>query len=176
MGEVVILWLLFKVSKNIVEGFMNKVKICIVCLLLGLNFGVNSAEDQSVAGPLEIEVYRSPSCGCCSKWLDHLKQNQFKVKDNVINDVQAIKDKYGVPVSMASCHTALINGYVVEGHVPADDIKKLLKLKPPVVGVSVPGMPVGTPGMEMGGKKDDYNVVSFDKNNKVQIFSEYKDN
>lgn len=149
---------------------MNKIKLIIVLMLLTLNV---YAEEKLVE-TLEIEVYRSPSCGCCSKWLAHLKENQFDVKDYLTNDVQAIKDKYGVPQNMASCHTAIINGYVVEGHVPAADIRKLLKLKPAVIGISVPGMPVGTPGMEMGGRKDAYKVISFDKNENYQVFSSYK--
>jgi len=152
------------------ERKMNKIKLIIVLMLLTLNV---YAEEKLVE-TLEIEVYRSPSCGCCSKWLAHLKENQFDVKDYLTNDVQAIKDKYGVPQNMASCHTAIINGYVVEGHVPAADIRKLLKLKPAVIGISVPGMPVGTPGMEMGGRKDAYKVISFDKNENYQVFSSYK--
>ncbi len=155
---------------------MSRVKAYIACVLLGINFSAISEESKNIVEPIEVEVYRSPSCSCCSKWLDHLRENEFEVKDNLINDVQIIKDKYGVSADMASCHTALVEGYVVEGHVPAADIKKLLKLKPEVVGISVPGMPVGTPGMEVGSKKDDYNVVSFDKNKSVQIFSRYKGN
>ena len=151
---------------------MNKIRLLIVVFLLSLNFGLN-AEEIGLE-PIEIEVYRSPTCGCCSKWLAHLKENQFIVKDNVTDDVQAIKDKYGVPENMASCHTALVDGYVIEGHVPAADIKKLLKIKPAVIGISVPGMPSGTPGMEMGGRKDPYKVVSFDKENKYQVFSSYE--
>ncbi|MCX7088777.1 MAG: DUF411 domain-containing protein [Methylococcales bacterium] len=123
--------------------------------------------------PIEIVVYRSPSCGCCGKWLEHLKSNQFNVVDHLVEDVQSVKDRYGVSAELASCHTALVNGYVVEGHVPASDIKKLLASKPPVVGISVPGMPSGTPGMEMGAKKDAYDVVSFDKNKQTQVFSHY---
>lgn len=122
----------------------------------------------------DIVVYRSPSCGCCSKWLAHLKENQFNVKDIVTDDVQAIKEKYGVSKEMASCHTAVVNGYVIEGHVPASDIKKLLTTKPKVVGISVPGMPSGTPGMEMGGRKDPYQVVSFDKEKNYKVFTNYE--
>jgi hypothetical protein len=85
-----------------------------------------------VVEPIKIEVYRSPTCSCCGKWVEHLKENNFQVKDNVTDDVQGIKDKYGVSKEMASCHTAIVNGYVIEGHVPANDIKKLLKLKPHV--------------------------------------------
>ena len=151
---------------------MNKIRLLMVVLLLNLNFGLN-AEEKAVE-PIEIEVYRSPTCGCCSKWMAHLKENQFVIKDNVTEDMQAIRDKYGVPKNMASCHTALVDGYVIEGHVPAADIKKLLKIKPAVIGISVPGMPSGTPGMEMGGRKDPYKVVSFDKENKYKVFNSYE--
>ena len=153
---------------------MKSIKVLMVCVLLSLNFSIKAEDKVETIEPIVIEVYRSPSCGCCSKWIAHLKENQFDVKDHVTNDVQAIKDKYGVPENMASCHTALVNGYVVEGHVPAVDIKKLLKLKPAVIGISVPGMPSGTPGMEMGGRKDPYKVVSFDKEKKYQVFSSYE--
>ena len=152
---------------------MKSIKILMVCVLLSLSFSIKAEGQVKTVEPIVIEVYRSPSCGCCSKWIAHLKENQFDVKDHVTNDVQVIKDKYGVPEKMASCHTALVNGYVVEGHVPAADIKKLLKLKPAVIGISVPGMPSGTPGMEMGGKKDPYQVVSFDEEKKYEVFSSY---
>ncbi|XBS22547.1 DUF411 domain-containing protein [Methylomarinum sp. Ch1-1] len=124
-------------------------------------------------GVPEIVVYRSPTCGCCGKWVQHLRDQRFKIKDVVSDDMQAIKDKYGVPREMASCHTAVIDGYVIEGHVPARDIKRLLEMKPDVVGISVPGMPVGTPGMEMGGRKDPYQVISFDKEGRYRVFDDY---
>ena len=152
---------------------MKSIRLLMVCVLLSLSFSIKAEDQVKTVEPIVIEVYRSPSCGCCGKWIAHLKENQFEVKDHVTNDVQVIKDKYGVPENMASCHTALVNGYVVEGHVPAADIKKLLKLKPAVIGISVPGMPSGTPGMEMGGRKDPYQVVSFDKEKKQQVFSSY---
>jgi len=124
--------------------------------------------------PVDIIVYRSPTCGCCGKWIDHLKQNNFNVKDNVSDDMEAIKSQYGVPKEMASCHTAVVNGYVVEGHVPAADIIKLLKDKPKVTGLAVPGMVTGSPGMEMGGRVDPYDVMSFDKEKHFQIFNHYE--
>lgn len=150
-----------------------------IITLLSLNFSAFAEEPEIVskevkAEPLEITVYRSPSCGCCSKWISHLKENDFKVTDIVTENVQGIKNQYHVPQNMASCHTAVVNGYVVEGHVPAQDIKSLLKIKPKIIGISVPAMPVGTPGMEMGTKKDAYNVVSFDENNQTQIFTHYE--
>lgn len=155
---------------------MNK-----LILVLGLSFfSFNGYAEQAVqpakvaAEPIKIEVYRSASCSCCGKWVEHLKENNFLVKDNIVADVQPIKDKYGVSKELASCHTAVVNGYVIEGHVPANDIRKLLKLKPPVVGIAVPAMPVGTPGMEMDGKKDIYNVMSFDKDKKAQVFTHHE--
>lgn len=147
---------------------MKKINSVAVSFLLAVSFTSQASEK------VEVEVYRSPTCGCCSKWVEHLKQNNFSVKDHVIDDVQVIKDKYGVSADMSSCHTALINGYVVEGHVPAADIMTMLKTKPAVTGISVPGMPMGTPGMEMGGRKDPYKVISFDKANNYKVVSEYK--
>jgi hypothetical protein len=133
----------------------------------------NTAANPKTGKPIEIQVYRSPSCQCCGKWVEHLKQNNFSVKDSVTDDVQTIKNKYGVSAEMASCHTAIVEVYVVEGHVPAEDILTLLTSKPKIAGIAVPGMPKGTPGMEMGGSKDAYNVMSFSKDNKVAIFSSH---
>lgn len=132
------------------------------------------AKKAETGKPIDIVVYRSPTCGCCEKWLAHLKQNNFNIQDIVTDNVQSIKDKYGVPQEMASCHTAIVDGYVVEGHVPAKDIVTLLKTKPKVIGISVPGMPKGTPGMEMGGTKDPYDVVSFDRDKRFEIFSNHE--
>jgi hypothetical protein len=141
--------------------------------LLIFNAGIK-AETFSAGKPVDIVVYRSPTCECCGKWLEHMKKNNFNVKDIVTDDVQAIKNKYGVPEAMASCHTAIVDGYVIEGHVPANDIIKLLKTKPEIIGIAVPGMPSGTPGMEMGDRKDAYNVMSFDKENHFEIFNSYE--
>jgi hypothetical protein len=123
---------------------------------------------------IDIVVYRSASCSCCGKWLEHLKQNNFNIKDIVSDDVQAIKDKYGVSPELASCHTAIVDGYVIEGHVPANDIKTLLKTKPKIVGIAVPGMVKGTPGMEMGDKKEPFKVLSFDREKHTEVFNSYK--
>jgi hypothetical protein len=128
------------------------------------------AETVETTNTTPITVYRSPTCGCCEKWLTHLTANGFLVEDHITDDVQAVKNKHHISAQLASCHTSLVNGYVVEGHVPADAIKQLLKSKLRVAGISVPGMPVGTPGMEMGDKKDPYYVISFDNNNQVEIF------
>ncbi|MBR8836028.1 MAG: DUF411 domain-containing protein [Stigonema ocellatum SAG 48.90 = DSM 106950] len=118
-------------------------------------------------------VYRSPECSCCGGWIDHLKTQGFEIKDFPTPDIEIVKQKYNVPDNLTSCHTAIVNGYVIEGHVPADDIKRLLQEKPNVLGLSVPQMPVGTPGMEIGNRKDPYTVFSFDPKSRVAVFNEY---
>ena len=152
---------------------MKLLKFFLIISLFGLGAGVE-AETLDSAKPIEIVVYRSPSCSCCGEWLEHLKKNNFNVKDIVTDDVQTIKNKYGVTDALASCHTALVGGYVVEGHVPANDIIKLLKTQPKIVGIAVPGMVSGTPGMEVGDKKDAYKVISFDKDNHTAVFTSYE--
>jgi hypothetical protein len=146
----------------------------LLTIALLLNLGVSNAETKPTEQAIDITVHRSPTCSCCGKWVEHLKQNNFNVKDIVSDDVQTIKNQYGITKELASCHTAIVNGYAIEGHVPANDIKTLLKNKPDLVGIGVPGMPSGTPGMEMGGKKDAYQVISFDKKNQHQVFSSYQ--
>ncbi|MFV1982667.1 MAG: DUF411 domain-containing protein [Thiohalomonadales bacterium] len=126
------------------------------------------------AAPLaEITVYKSPTCGCCTKWISHLEKNGFKVNAFNVKDVSVYKVKNKVTPELASCHTATVNGYTIEGHVPAQDIVRLLKEKPNVKGLAVPGMPMGSPGMEMGSKKDPYDVVSFDEKGNKKIFSSH---
>src|SRR6266853_4039480 len=105
-----------------------------------------SSPSQS-SGPL-VTVFKTPSCGCCGKWVEHLKANGFTVKVQEVNDTSAYERQYRVPRSMVSCHNAVVNGYTIEGHVPAAEIKRLLSERPKVVGLAVPGMPVGSPGME----------------------------
>jgi hypothetical protein len=103
---------------------------------------VGSAQAQ------EVTVHKSPSCGCCGKWAEHLRQHGFAVALRSTEDLDPVKLKYGVPANLASCHTALVGGYVIEGHVPAADIRRLLDQRPAVSGLTVPGMPAGSPGME----------------------------
>lgn len=135
--------------------------------------GVWEKTIDPAAEPVPVTVYRSPTCGCCGIWLDHLKKHNFQVTDIKTNDVQMVKMKYGITGDLASCHTAVIGDYAIEGHVPAGDIRKLLKEKPAVSGLSVPQMPHGTPGMEMSGKKQPFSVVSFDSDGNTKVFSEY---
>lgn len=120
-----------------------------------------------------VEVFKNPSCGCCGAWVDHLKAAGFDVKVTMVGDTSVARKKYGLPHKFGSCHTAVVAGYVVEGHVPAADVKKLLAMKPVAVGIAVPGMPVGSPGMEMGSRKDPYQVLLIDKQGRERVFSSY---
>ena len=139
---------------------------------LSLVYAVSVSSEKSLNN--EIIVYRSPTCGCCSKWLTHLKQHNFKVIDNVTENMDAIKVQYGVNAKLASCHTAIINGRVIEGHVPAKDIQKLLNTPNNFKGLSVPGMVVGSPGMEMGDKKVPYDVIAFDEKGNTTTYQSYR--
>lgn len=124
--------------------------------------------------PPAIEVYKSPTCGCCSKWVDHVRQAGFSVRVSDLTDdaLDQLKTKHGVPRTAQSCHTALVGGYVVEGHVPATEILRVLKERPAVLGIAVGGMPLGSPGMEVPGTPPQtYNVVTFDKQGGVRVFS-----
>jgi hypothetical protein len=159
---------------NLNKG-VSIMKVLPIVLAIGLFVvNVNTRAEDVNAKPIDIVVYRSPTCSCCGKWMKHLKENNFNVKDVVTDNVQEFKDKYGVSQELASCHTAIVGGYVVEGHVPANDIKMMLKNKPQIIGLAVPGMVNGSPGMEMGTKKDAYKVMSFDHENHVQVFKNYE--
>ena len=122
----------------------------------------------------QVEVYKDPTCGCCSKWIDHLRNFGFKVRVTETSRVDALKDSRGVPRNVRSCHTAVVGGYVVEGHVPAADVQRLLKERPAVVGIGVPGMPIGSPGMEVpGAKTQPYNVLAFAKDGSTRVFASH---
>jgi hypothetical protein len=124
--------------------------------------------------PPVVEVYKSPTCGCCANWVEHLKKAGFTVHATNVDDMTKLKASHGVPRQVQSCHTALVDGYVIEGHVPAGDVHRLLKERPAVVGIAVPGMPIGSPGMEVEGRKPDaYDVVTFDKQGQTKVYSSY---
>jgi len=118
-----------------------------------------------------ITVYKSPSCGCCKEWVKHVTEAGFAVKVIDMDDLAMIKSANGVPAALQSCHTGLVGSYVVEGHVPADLIKKMLAEKPAIVGLAVPGMVTGSPGMEQGNTKTPYSVVSFDRSGRTAVYA-----
>jgi len=120
----------------------------------------------------EVVVYKSPTCGCCTEWVAHLRRHGFRVRPEDVTDPQAVKRRHRVPPDLQSCHTALVDGFVVEGHVPADLVERLLRERPKVVGLAVPGMPVGSPGMEVpGARAERYRVLTFDRDGKTEVFA-----
>jgi hypothetical protein len=116
-----------------------------------------------------VTVYHHPQCGCCTKWVDHLEANGFKVDTNKVDDVSPIKAQHNLPGKLASCHTAIVDGYVVEGHVPAGAMHKLLKERPEITGIAVPGMPIGSPGME-GSHVESYDIVAYKADGSTYVF------
>ncbi|UQG58883.1 DUF411 domain-containing protein [Marinobacter sp. M3C] len=143
-----------------------------LAILLGASLSFGSAL-VSAETERNIHVYKSPTCGCCTDWVKHLEENGFEVEVSEVDNVTPVKIEAGLTPALASCHTAFINDYVIEGHVPADDIKRLLSQAPQARGLSVPGMPAGSPGMEMGDRKDTYQVLLFNANGQTQVFAEH---
>lgn len=151
-------------------------------------FSINSAVAQELTlasvwnqetkpdylGTVEMTVYRSPSCGCCGAWIEHVKKHGFKVKDIKTESIAAVKQEYNLPPELVSCHTAIIDGYVMEGHIPADDIKRFLEQNPKIAGLAVPDMPLGTPGMEAGDLKQPFQVLAFNDKGEIEVFQEYQ--
>lgn len=138
----------------------------------GIAVAVVAMVAAAPAGRPEVVVYKSPTCGCCSKWVDYLRKQGYNVVAHDTSGMTAVRAELGVPDAMSSCHTAMVGGYVIEGHVPTADIERLLKEHPKVVGLAVPGMVTGSPGME-GGTPEHYKVMTFDAKGKTTVFSTY---
>ena len=117
-----------------------------------------------------MTVYKSPSCGCCSDWIDIMKTKGFKIDVIETNEVNNIKQKAGLQAGQTSCHTAFVDGYVIEGHVDYNAIKKMLVEKPNILGITVPGMPIGSPGMEQGNTKQAYNILYVNKDGSTGVY------
>ena len=144
--------------------------------LLVASLGLAMAAQQKSAGTApSVVVYKSATCGCCSSWIAHLRANGFQVEAHDLGDAElrAVGKGAGVTDNLASCHTAKVGGYIVEGHVPAADIQRMLKEKPAIAGIAAPGMPMGSPGMEQGGRKDPYDVIAFTKAGKTSVFAKH---
>lgn len=127
----------------------------------------------SAANAADLTVFKSAACGCCAKWVQHLEKAGHDVKVVNQDDMRATKKKHGIPDKLASCHTAIVDGYVVEGHVPVADIERLLKQKPNARGIAVPGMPMGSPGMEHGNHREPYQTYLIGKDGKVSVFARH---
>lgn len=125
----------------------------------------------------EIHVYKSPTCGCCNDWIEHLEANGFKVAATNVPDSRFYRARFGMPARLGSCHTGVVAGYVIEGHVPAREIKRLLRERPKALGLSVPGMPVGSPGMdgpEYNGHVDPYDVLLVQADGRATVYASYE--
>ncbi|MAG29660.1 MAG: hypothetical protein CL908_02055 [Deltaproteobacteria bacterium] len=142
---------------------------------LAASFVLLFAGEPSFAENPTIQVYKTPTCGCCTKWIDHLRDAGFSVEATELPSLDSLKAMNGVPRKLASCHTALVDGYVIEGHVPASDVVRLLSERPRVSGLAVPGMPMGSPGMEHPdpSRHEAYQVVSFGPDG-VEVFSRHQ--
>lgn len=145
--------------------------VSVVALALTTGAAPVSLVDASPEKPT-ITVYKDPGCGCCKSWIEHLMKHGYHVDAKDTPDMSGIKRGLGIPDGLSACHTAVVNGYLIEGHVPAADIARLLKEKPKVAGLAVPGMPLGSPGME-GPRTQHYQVLSFDKVGKTKVFASY---
>lgn len=127
------------------------------------------------ADSLTIDVHRDANCGCCKDWIKHMESNGFSVNDHVEANMGKVKQELGVPPHLGSCHTAVINGQFIEGHVPAAQVLAL-KERPDLLGIAVPGMPVGSPGMEYDDRQDPYQVVGLTKEGELEVVAEYPGN
>ncbi len=153
---------------------MRKQHFVVVAAALVLGTAVFvSAQNKPVSSRTPIVVYKTPTCGCCGMWVEHMRQNGFQpeVHDVSAAEVRAVSQKAGLKDEGTSCHTAKVGNYIIEGHVPASDVQRMLKEKPAIAGIAAPGMPVGSPGMEMGGRTEKYNVASFTKDGATKVFS-----
>ncbi|HXE81357.1 MAG TPA: DUF411 domain-containing protein [Vicinamibacterales bacterium] len=145
--------------------------IVLAAFSLAAAIAASQPRKPGAQGPAKITVYKTPTCGCCAKWVEHMKANGFVPTVHDLPELGAIKAKHGIPAPLQSCHTAIVDGYVVEGHVPADVVRRMLKERPQAAGIAVPGMPMGSPGMEQGGRKDPYEVLTFDTSGKTTVFA-----
>jgi len=144
--------------------------IATMLLATALSLGVGTA----LAAPDEVvDVYKNPSCGCCGKWAEHMQQNGFQVRIHEVADASVVRRDSGIPATAGSCHTAKVGGYAIEGHVPAADVKRLLAQRPKAVGLAVPGMPMGSPGMEQGNMKQAYEVLLVKSGGATEVFAKH---
>jgi hypothetical protein len=149
--------------------FSSSARHTVAGLALVAAFGAGAA----AAAEAEVVMYKDPNCGCCGKWAEHLRDHGFMVRVVPSTDMGRIKREAGVPAELASCHTAKVGRYIVEGHVPAADVTRLLAEQPEVAGLAAPGMPMGSPGMEGPYPADRYDVISYDAAGKTQVFASH---
>lgn len=148
---------------------ISRIRAFLLMLPVGLAGLASSAEPTAL--PV-ITMFRSSTCGCCGKWAEHLRETGFAVEEVETHDLVSVKRRYGVPFQLSTCHTAVVGEYVIEGHVPAPDIQRLLRERPPAVGLVVPGMPMGSPGME-GAVSQAYDVLLLDEAGRTKVYAHH---
>jgi hypothetical protein len=158
--------------KPLVKLLRRSLLLSLSPLMLALPLSPVMAEAAPGQAAPRVTVHKSPYCGCCKDWIDYLERNGFEVVANDTHDMEQIKKRFHVPGAVASCHTAVVDGYVVEGHVPVNDIRRLLRERPAVVGISAPGMPQDSPGMGSETPRG-YNVVTFTEQGEIDLYSRY---
>ena len=150
---------------------MKVLTLIVTAVVLGATSPALSQEKEEAADELpSVLIYKNPSCACCSLWVKHMEAYGFETKTYTTRRANELKDNLGVPKDMRSCHVAQVGGYIVEGHVPADLIEKMLREKPDIAGLTVPGMVTGSPGMEGHGPQD-YDVLAFTKDGKTSVYA-----
>lgn len=178
-------------------GRSPRVKTASIAIALAAAFGIGAAvfagrsddgqpqvsatgDKAAAAAPARhsrpvVDVYKSRTCGCCAKWVEHLRAQGFTVRTTDTEELASLKAKHGVPGPLQSCHTAVVDGYVIEGHVPAADVQRLLRERPRIAGLAVGGMPIGSPGMEVAsGRTEPYDVVAFEKGGTARVFARHE--
>lgn len=121
----------------------------------------------------KLEVYKSPYCGCCEAWVNHMREAGFAVEVHDVENLEPVKERHGITPEFASCHTAILGDYVIEGHVPAEDVARLLEAAPQAKGLAVPGMPLGSPGMDQGNRSQPYDVIVFTESGRQAVFARH---
>lgn len=157
-------------NRTLRSPLFRKLGRCLSALACGAALGLAA---PALASPDEVVMYKDPDCGCCGKWAEHMRSAGFPVKEVASPRMDLVKQEAGVPEALGSCHTAKVGGYVVEGHVPAADVRRMLAEKPAIRGLSAPGMPLGSPGMEGPYPAERYDVVSFDAQGRSAVFSKH---
>lgn len=160
---------------------MSNSKILLVGTLFTMVFAIvlfmpkNEATEVSIeTEKIEVVMYKNEGCMCCTKWADHMNQEEFSVIEKPVPNLYEIKEENGIGRELASCHTAFVDGYIVEGHVPVEDVQRLLKERPDAIGLTVPAMPIGSPGMEVPGREpDNYDVLLIAKDGSTSVYASH---
>lgn len=153
---------------NHMKAFGLGIVIAVIGIVAYLQFAPSGPDELP-----DVTVYQNPTCECCTDWGEYMKEQGFEVEYEVVESTQPVREDLGIPEALGSCHTAVMGDYVVEGHVPSEDVKRMLMDDRDIRGLAVPGMPVGSPGMERGDRVDAYNVIAFNEQGQTEVYAQY---